>query len=418
MDISKLKTIFQRFGFFREYSALVIPLLLTIIAGLLFVPTILMQSGLKAEIEDKSIKKLGDPIDRLAKTKPPSIKQSDVEKNYQNDLARDVNTIATLDEQTGRRELLSYNIFPDTSESSVQIYTHFGERFRKGISNMMADLKARDCPTSAELGRSSTPGAFSPVTTTSTTGEMDDKKKELITDELCTDIAKSITVYINPDNIGGYSFWSNYKYQNKKDAIEDCWYWQVGYWIIEDIFKTVKKVNDDSGNVLDSPVKRIVSISFQRSQSTQAGEVMPSMITASKARPSYVKDLKGGLTIPWTARTCNNQFDVVHFRISIIISSRATGQFVQALCSGKEHTFRGFDGKAEPVTYEHNQITVLNSSFEAVNQQQEAHKLYRYGSDGVVTLDLTCEYIFNSKGYDAIKPKSVKDELRIIKKTR
>ena len=43
-------------------------------------------------------------------------------------------------------------------------------------------------------------------------------------------------------------------------------------------------------------------------------------------------------------------------------------------------------------------------------QQLETHRLYRYGDDAVVRLDLICEYIFNKNGYEKIKPESVKKE--------
>jgi hypothetical protein len=415
MDASKFKELFQRFGFFREYSALVVPLVLTIVAGLLFVPTILMQSRLKAEIQDKSIRKLGDPIDRLSKTTPVPLKQSEEEKKYQDDFAQDANNIISLAEQTSRRQLLSYNILPDTTESSVQIYTHFGENFRQGINKMIADLKARDCPTPIELSQHTGTAPVATSTTTAVSGQTEDQRQQLIQDGLCYTIAKSILVYINPDNINGYAFWKNYQYQNKKDAIEDCWYWQLGYWIIEDIFQTVKKANYNSSSVLDSPVKRIVSISFQASQTAGTGQNLPT--SYSRARPKYVTDIKGGLIVPFTGRICDDQTDVVHFKVSVVVSAKAAGRFIQELCSGKEHIFKGFDGNAQPLTYRHNQITVLDASLEAVSEQQPVHKLYRYGNDGVVILNLTCEYIFNSKGYDKIKPKSVKDELkRIIKK--
>jgi hypothetical protein len=40
-----------------------------------------------------------------------------------------------------------------------------------------------------------------------------------------------------------------------------------------------------------------------------------------------------------------------------------------------------------------------------------SHRYYRYGDDNVVELDLVCEYIFNTKGYEPIKPESVKTTL-------
>ena len=61
-------------------------------------------------------------------------------------------------------------------------------------------------------------------------------------------------------------------------------------------------------------------------------------------------------------------------------------------------------------TFRHNQITILQSDIRPVVFTNEEHKLYRYGDDAVVQLDLICEYIFDKGGYDAIKPKWVKQE--------
>ena len=93
-----------------------------------------------------------------------------------------------------------------------------------------------------------------------------------IVDHLCTLIAQDVKVYFDPANITGYKFWERYNYVDKERAVEDCWYWQIGYWIIEDCFQTVKKLNADSTSVLNAPVKRIVDIGFS-SESTSSGAV-------------------------------------------------------------------------------------------------------------------------------------------------
>ena len=82
---------------------------------------------------------------------------------------------------------------------------------------------------------------------------------------------------------------------------------------------------------------------------------------------------------------------------------------MQELCSAKEHKFRGFSGTEQEQTFKHNQITVLETKFKSIEDQP--YSLYDYGEDPVVELDLICEYIFNKKGYEEIKPETVKEAI-------
>jgi hypothetical protein len=125
-------------------------------------------------------------------------------------------------------------------------------------------------------------------------------------------------------------------------------------------------------------------------------------------RPSYVLTAQDGLTEPWTGRLCNNDIDVVHFNVVVIVSTKAVLPFMQQLCSAKQHNFRGFFGESQEQIFKRNQITILESNIRSINQGDETHSLYRYGEDAVVELDLICEYIFNKNGYDKIKPEAVK----------
>ena len=83
-----------------------------------------------------------------------------------------------------------------------------------------------------------------------------------IVEEICQARAKSASVYANPQSVCGYDFWQAYQYVNMDDSIKDCWYWQLGYWIIEDVFSTVRTINAGSNSVFSSPVKRIDRIGF------------------------------------------------------------------------------------------------------------------------------------------------------------
>ena len=60
-----------------------------------------------------------------------------------------------------------------------------------------------------------------------------------IIEEICRAKAKSVSVYADPEIVSGYDFWKTYQYSNIEDSIKDCWFWQIGYWIIEDVFSTV-----------------------------------------------------------------------------------------------------------------------------------------------------------------------------------
>jgi hypothetical protein len=86
--------------------------------------------------------------------------------------------------------------------------------------------------------------------------------------------------------------------------------------------------------------------------------------------------------------------------------------FMQQLCSAKQHKFRGFSGEEQEQVFKHNEITVLESNIRSIERNDTTHNLYRYGEDAVVELDLICEYIFDKKGYEEIKPDSVKESLK------
>ena len=314
----------------------------------------------------------------------------------------DANNIAQLAEQSSQRQLLSYDVFPFPKESSRQIFGQFGRQYRAAIDVWASDLHARECPTQVELNKN----LNKPVNVDAASETGMQETDRIIIDQLCKDVAQSANVYFDPANITGYKFWEKYQYRDMEKAVEDCWYWQLGYWIIEDVFQTVKTLNAGSANVLAAPVKRIVDMSFSSASGSgtalPAGMSMPFTAATQTGRPQYVTSLQAGLTLPLTARVSNDRIDVVHFRLGVIISAKTLPQFLQQLCSGKTHSFKGFHNELpKEETFKHNQITILKSDFEAVNPEDNDNKFYRYGPDGVVKLELLCEYVFDKKGYDA-----------------
>jgi hypothetical protein len=402
MDIPKIKDLAQKLGFLRNYSSLLLPVIIILVAVLLFIPTQLLSGKLKKRVENES-SSIGRRI-RLLSENPVSHSQWEIERKYQQDYRRDANQMVLLAVQSSQRPLLSYKIFPNPKDTSTLIFKEFGWQFRSAVEGLIARMNALDCPTDAELQRS-LQGAGSSFSRDMSTirGGADTRTSEInatITDVLCREKAKRASVYANPTDLSGYEFWEEYEYTGMSAAIENCWYWQLAYWVMEDVIDTVDALNFGSNTVFTSPVKRLMGISFAAADK------------GAGARPSYVLSTKDGLTQSLTRRVCSDDIDVVHFNVVVVVNAEVILPFMQQLCSAKQHRFRGFSGEDQEQVFKHNQITVLESIIRPIDRASGAHELYRYGEDAVVELDLICEYVFNKNGYDEIKPESVKELLK------
>jgi hypothetical protein len=406
MDTSKLKDLIQRLGFLGNYSSLILPVIIMLVAGLLFIPTQLMSIKLKKQIADESIS-IGKRVQSLSES-TVSHNQWEVEQEYQQAYERDTDQIALLAKQSSQRQLLSYKIFPEPKDTSTLIFKEFGQRFRDAVDGLFARVNALDRPTDAELQRglqsSSLPPSRRGLGQSMEMGRLSEVDATIM-DVLCREKAESAFVYANPVDLSGYEFWEEYEYTGMNTAVEDCWYWQLAYWIIEDIIDTIDVLNAGSNSVFTSPVKRLLDVNFAASDRKVSKE-------AAATRPSYVLSIKEALTEPHTGRFCNDDIDVVHFNVVVVVSTKAVLPFMQQLCSAKQHKFRGFSGKEQEQVFKHNQITVLESNIRSIDREDTTHNFYRYGEDAVVELDLICEYVFNKNGYDEIKPESVKESLK------
>jgi hypothetical protein len=394
MDVSQFKDLVQRLGFLKNYSSLILPVIIVLVGVLLFIPTQLMSSKLRKRMAVESIS-IGKRIQSLSKG-TVARNQWEVEQEYQQAYKRDADQTALLAKQSAQRELLSYKIFPEPKDTSTLIFEQFGQQCRDAVDGLIARVNARDCPTDAELARSlqgsnlrsgrgmGRRGLYG------TLGEVE----STIRDVLCREKAESAFVYANPIDLSGYEFWDEYEYVGRDEAVKDCWYWQLGYWIIEDVIDTIGALNSGSNSVFTSPVKRLVAVSFTLTDRRARGRMI------DVKRPSYVLSSIEALAEPCTRRLSDVDIDVVHFNVVVLVSTKAILPFMQQLCSAKQHKFRGFFGDEQEQIFRHNSI----------DREDETHRLYRYGEDAVVELDLVCEYIFNRSGYDVVKPESVKKE--------
>lgn len=411
MDLSNInvKESLGKLKFLADYSALIVPIIITVIAVVIIILTpILMGNKLQESVEKESVA-IGKRVATLSKTAVSS-SQGDVEEAYQKAYALDANAISQMAVESSQRLLLSYKIFPEPKDRSALIFEQFAKRFRSAVEAKLAGVKSSDCPTEAEFERHLQGNESVGSSRRRSSGGRNDSVSDAIKNVLCEEKAQESFVYANPSAISGYEAWDEYSYTGVVEDTELCWYWQVGYWIIEDVIDSIGAANAGTENVFSSGVKRLLDISFMpRSKSSSRGKGKKENSLTVSDEPDYVSKQNVGLVTPYTKRVGDSDIDVLHFNVSVVVSSKALSSFMEHLCSAKVHEFRGFDGKAAAKKYKHNQITILSSNILPVEADSAMHELYRYGTeDAVVQLDLICEYIFNKSGYSAIKPATVK----------
>ncbi len=419
--------VFTKLGFFKNNLALLVPIIIVVVALLLFLPTKILQGRLQSTIDKNSVQ-TARQIDGLIRDVSAARAAEDLE-TYINAYARDANQIELLTKQTTMRELLSYDLFPDTNETSPLLFEPFRQRFVAGVEAMLESVNAGGPPTDVEINaalesshRSLYGGSGSRTRTPlyPRTGQrlslrmmmpMDRK----IVDKICEEKAKEAKVYASPVDLEGYSYWSEWKYENRDQAYRDCWYWQLGYWALEDVMTTIREANRDAGNILEAPVKRIMRVGFalkkMRASAMGRGARRTAKRPGDTQAPAYVKTARGGMTTPCTGRLCNDDIDVIHFNVVVIVGAGDVMSFMEELCRAKTHRFRGLYGDEPVQTFKHNQITILESSIAPIDREDFEHSPYRYGDDAVVLLDLICEYVFQKAGYEQVKPQLVKDDL-------
>jgi hypothetical protein len=436
-----VKDVLGKLGFLKNNLGLLVPILIAVVAVLLFIPTRILRGKLQTQVEQQSVQP-GQRITRLIKDAGKAGEVAALER-YVNAFAKDANTVELLATQTTLRELLTYKLFPDTNERSTLLFEEVRQKYISGIEAMLQSMAAGTPPTDTEIdaalknaprpmgygagyggaysrggpmmsGTPGTPGYGQQRSWTIAT-ETDRK----IFDKVCEDKARAAKVYVDPMSLDGYQYWNEWKFEDRDKAYRACWYWQLGYWIIEDVAATVRTMNKDAQCIPDAPVKRIMNISFNQKRIRGYPGMMGMGMRRGMRRtdkdkqgPVYVTSARDAMASPpCTGRYTNEENDIVHFDVRVILQESQVIPFIQQLCSAKEHKFRGFYGDLPEQKYKHNQITVLESTLTPINPEDREHYLCRYGTESPYELELICEYLFNSKAYDQIKPALIKEDI-------
>ncbi|MEJ2648592.1 MAG: hypothetical protein P8016_09325 [Sedimentisphaerales bacterium] len=414
-----LKVVLEKLSIFRNNVPLLVSVIIAMVAVLLFIPTQLLSSSLTKEIQEKSITKGAAVIDRF-KDRTVSPNKLKAEQESLDKLASDANSIERLAIQTTQRNLLNdviFNLDPNNPNFSQSIFFEFGRSYRDGIDKFIESHNAILPPTKEEIEDELESSRIESIIQSQALGmgrsydtmASQENITGIIVDELCRKKAGSAFAYIDPYTISGYEFWTTYEYTSWNEDIQNCWYSQLGYWVITDVFDTIVAMNEGHKSLLEAPVKRLLKVGFSDETGLVRVGNMAGIEKKYAGRPQYVLSTVDIPKETPTGRYCDENNDVIHFNVTFIVSTSEFPQLVKELCSAKEHKYTDKSGQTH--TYKHNQITVLDMTIKSVDMKKTDNEFCRYGEDPVSEVVLNCEYLFNRKGYDDIKPQSVKETL-------
>ena len=406
-------------GAVKKYKALLPSVIIAVVALLLL--SVAMSKGGKVndEIAKKSVrpaKTVQSLLQNIPSRDEPQQLRFKMDK-----LEEQMNQIKELATQSSQRDLITYEykIFPEPDDQSRQVYFGFGKQYRNAIEKLIEAINALDAPSEAEIRAKTGGGGGQRRPTAGGRGVRIADAQDPRVDALCLRRAQEVSVYVNPSIFAWYPFWESYGFSGKSQALEDCWDSQVAFWVYGDIIGTIEKMNGNTGSVLSASVKRLLGVRFAGpivvgNSTAVRGRSRTAVTDEARDRPNYVTPESPSVFLSHspTGRLCNDEVDIIHFAVSVLLDSHFILPFMKELCSEKSHSFYpDFVQSGQSVEARHNQITILQSDLQIIDKMDPDHELYRYGKGAVVRLDLICEYQFNRRGYDVIKPDWVKQKL-------
>ena len=176
-----------------------------------------------------------------------------------------------LARQSSRRPLLSKEVFPrlrNDQDKDIH-YGAFAANYCRFVDDQLLKMKAKMPPTAAErrqsveqllYGAGGSSGVGGEVSGVAPTGR-EEQAKRLI-DDLNRQRAMQTAIYAGPEVFCAYDHWKSRPTEVVKVLAVEGWYTQLAAWIQEDVVDSIIEINGSSGSVLDSPVKRLLEISF------------------------------------------------------------------------------------------------------------------------------------------------------------
>jgi hypothetical protein len=210
--------------------------------------------------------------------------------------------------------------------------------------------------------------------------------------------AKSILCYYDETSFHH----SPLEYAQDAPTPEEMWFAQVGLWVQEDVVEAIGELNQEAADqvtetdpcVADVPVKRLVYVRV-------LGYELPKGETPGDQRILFPMSDTGGMPSTvggpsLTGRTCDEQFDVVRFVVSVVIDQRDLPKLIDRISRV-------------------NFYQCLNARYEMVDHESEIAQGYFYGTDPVVRATFEFEGYMAREVYQPLMPAKVRELLGIKK---
>lgn len=175
------------------------------------------------------------------------------------------------------------------------------------------------------------------------------------------------------------------------------WWAQVNFWVTRDVVDAIKEMNDKSANVVESPVKNLLSLTIPESffpGMPGMGGMDTGAPKPTAGAPNPTVPLVEEPSLSPTKRISNNLFDVVHFQLALDIEADKVPLFLKRLATDRF-------------------ITVTRFELAQVDPQLKQINGYVYGNRLVVTLKLDCEALFMREWTMLLMPKPIREALGI-----
>jgi hypothetical protein len=217
------------------------------------------------------------------------------------------------------------------------------------------------------------------------------REKEKVPDELKTQVGENCLMYVQPDALD-----PSPDMLNLNLAAPDAgpiYIAQVGYWIQEDVLKSLADANMGATNVKDAPIKHLWKMKFAsnawaplQAGSAPADAANQSTDPASEWKLNFANSLTG--------RETNGIYDVYRFSLRLFVDADRIDTVLHALTRGKL-------------------INVVLCDVVSRDTAEYASRDYFYGDKPIVQLDLQCEALLLRKWTTPLMPPSVRTALGV-----
>jgi len=221
-------------------------------------------------------------------------------------------------------------------------------------------------------------------------------------------VAENCNVYLDP---GALTVIERMVPTGRPPLPPDVFSAQMNYWLQQDVLRAIAEANEGSPDVTRSAIKRIMKVGLPTQQQIfttarsaapagGAGQPNPEDPNAqqTQAPADPTQPIPPNYAISPTGRYSNALYDVIQFKLSLVVDAARVPLVLQALSRNRF-------------------ITVYNTNFTAVDAGQHLVAGYIYGAQPVVQLDLDCEALFLREWTKQYMPLVVRRYLGIPEET-